>query len=119
MNEVYIVFVYGTLKTGCRPKTIVKGKLRDNGSYPSIKLQHKIGDKDSNADRIEVEICEVTKDQLAYWDRYEGVHRGLYNRVEVMAENNQVGYIYVGNESWLHADRKVLPDCDGIVRWRR
>lgn len=109
------IFVYGTLKNGARKTDLVKGKLYSLGSFPAIDLN---GD-----DLIEVEIVDnVNKTLLAYWDNYEGYVPGsknnLYERVEIVTNNGETGYIYeFSDKNRLKSFPVVNPDADNIVKW--
>ena len=84
-SEVYLVFVYGSLKRGCElheyvadqrfigvAKTVPAYELYDCGSYPAMVRS----DRDGNA--VAGEVYEVTPQRLAVLDEVEGVSQNLY-----------------------------------------
>ena len=85
-----LLFVYGTLKRGCRnhrhlagqtfvatARTVPGYRLFDLGGYPGLVALA--------SDRTEVlgEVWSVAPAALAKLDRFEGVHEGLYRRAPV------------------------------------
>jgi len=76
-----LLFVYGTLKPiarrrGGRPAH-VWGRMWDNGSYPAIRLT-----EPGDGYRIAGLVFHVNGDDLAAFDRIEGVAHGWYRRVK-------------------------------------
>ena len=96
------VFVYGTLKENREDTHEVNAEMWSVGSFPCVKLQGK--------SYIPGQILNVTDEELASLDRYEGVP-SLYTRQEVMAfdkntrQNSQKCWIY----EW-------ATDTDGLER---
>lgn len=81
------LFVYGTLKTGCRnhhhlagqtflgaARTVPGFRLFDLGGYPGIAARAE------DAGGVIGEVWEVDADCLRKLDRFEGVDDGLYRR---------------------------------------
>jgi len=90
----HLIFVYGTLKRGCRnhhhlagqkfigaARTVPGFTLYDLGGYPGL-VPHA-------ADRAGVsgEIWSVDADALRRLDAFEGVHEGLYRRAPLALQD--------------------------------
>lgn len=96
MNKV---FVYGTLRAKGKDAThYLDGYTMYNaGPYPYL-LENKDYDCPN---QVRGEVKEVSDLELAHMDIYEGVDKGLYDRVEVPVfdmENNELDFVwlYVG-----------------------
>lgn len=75
---IHRVFVYGTLRQSQKSTHILKGyRLWDLGPFPCITKE---------PGTVHGNIIRVDDARLAELDRIEGVRRGFYNRVEVVAE---------------------------------
>jgi gamma-glutamylcyclotransferase (GGCT)/AIG2-like uncharacterized protein YtfP len=85
----HLLFVYGTLKRGCRNHRHIAGQdfvgaartatgchLVDLGGYPGI-----VANGDSG--EVEGEVWRVDADALRRLDAFEGVHEGLYRRARI------------------------------------
>jgi gamma-glutamylaminecyclotransferase len=113
------VFVYGTLTDPDRVEAVLRsvpnadyelgstavleGLDRVEGEYPTL----------APGDRTEGRLLSVDERGLEALDRYEGVDRGLYERVAVPREdsNSEAVWIYVGDPDRLGvAERVDWPD---------
>jgi len=90
-----LLFVYGTLKPiarqrGGRPAH-VWGRMWENGSYPAIRLT-----EPGDGYLIAGLVFGVTDDDLAEFDRREGVAHGWYRRVKEGTTEGEVVRVYEG-----------------------
>lgn len=99
------VFVYGTLKRGCKNHRQMAGqvyvgdartapgyRLYDLGDYPGM-----IADA-ADKEGVTGELWSVTQDALARLDDFEGVDEGLYRRAPVVLlppQDGVVAYTYL------------------------
>jgi len=112
------IFVYGTLKKGCRADFLLKYsnyignistkpfyRLYTNGTYPCMK-------KDEIGKSIEGELYSVSINTLKHLSSYEGVDDGLFslsvldidltslsNNEKIVDSDLCLGYLYLGDIS--------------------
>lgn len=117
------VFVYGTLTDPDRVEAVLRsvpnadyelgstavleGLHRVEGEYPTL----------APGDRIEGRLLSVDERGLEALDRYEGVDRGLYERIPVPREDPDAGevWVYVGDPNRLGvAERVDWPDGSSL-----
>ncbi|MFU8866546.1 gamma-glutamylcyclotransferase family protein [Natronococcus sp.] len=117
------VFVYGTLTDPDRveavlrsvpnaaselgPAAVLEGLRRVEGEYPTL----------APGDRTEGRLLSVDERGLEALDRYEGVDRGLYERIAVPREDSDAGdcWIYVGDPDRLGVEERVdWPDGSSL-----
>ncbi|NKE35422.1 gamma-glutamylcyclotransferase [Natronococcus sp. JC468] len=108
------VFVYGTLTDPDRVEAVLRsvpnasyelgatavleGLCRVEGEYPTL----------APGGRTEGRLLSVDESGLEALDRYEGVDRGLYERIAVPHEDADADcWIYVGDPDRLGADGRV------------
>ena len=117
------VFVYGTLTDPDRVEAVLRsvpnaeyelgstavleGLHRVEGEYPTL----------APGDRIEGRLLSVDERGLEALDRYEGVDRGLYERIPVSREDPDADeiWVYVGDPVRLGvAERVNWPDGSSL-----
>ncbi|WP_293032112.1 gamma-glutamylcyclotransferase [Natronococcus sp.] len=122
MRSSETVFVYGTLTDPDRVETVLRsvpnadyelgstavleGLHRVEGEYPTL----------APGDRIQGRLLSVDERGLEALDRYEGVDRGLYERIPVPREDDDGDcWIYVGDPDRLGvAERVDWPDGSSL-----
>ncbi len=110
------IFVYGTLRRGggadaflaaCRflRAATVRGTLYDLGDYPALTLD--------GSDQVHGEIWSCTPETLMILDSYEGVAEGLFERLRVAVDDEQVWTYVAGHalRTALDPDRILRPAC--------
>ena len=114
MEEKHIVFVYGTLKKGCRLNYMLNTStyLGEAVTINKYKLHHISGlpmlEKEVEEDYITGDVYEVNDKVLQILDKVEGVP-DLYVREEiyVMTENLFLkAYVYFINQKVLETEKK-------------
>jgi gamma-glutamylaminecyclotransferase len=108
------VFVYGTLTDPDRVETVLghvpdarydleesavlEGLRRIEGEYPTL----------APSGRVEGRLLAVDEAGLEALDRYEGVDRGLYERLAVpQSDESDDVWVYVGDPERLGVDERV------------
>ena len=98
-----LLFVYGTLRKDAIDPTeyyLPSYVMRDAGKFPFIEYEDDRYDIDVVGQIIRVD----TEEDLAWYDRYEGVASGLYTRERVTVvdeDSNQVDVqVYVKGPAW-------------------
>lgn len=118
------LFAYGTLKPiarqrGGRPAH-VWGRMWDNGSYPAIRLT-----EPGDGHLVAGLVFEVRDDDLAEFDRMEGVAHGWYRRVRVTTVEGEEVWVYEGKRclsslnSTASTWRPVPSSWSRVVAWMR
>lgn len=113
------VFVYGTLKRGCKNHRQIAGqtyvgdartapgyRLYDLGDYPGMVVDP------SDTEGVVGELWSVTPEALARLDDFEGVEEGLYRRAPVVLlppRDDVVAYTYLYAKDL--AGRPALGPC--------
>ena len=99
------IAVYGTLRTGSENTGVVeKSSLVYPGheSFPAI-IQNEKGSG------TVVEIHDVSEDDLARYDLYEGISSGLYRRVKVKVsmddDSEEEAWLYVAGDEMLQRSK--------------
>ncbi|MBN1460047.1 MAG: gamma-glutamylcyclotransferase [Armatimonadetes bacterium] len=114
------LFVYGTLKPVARERggrpAHVWGRMWENGSHPAIRLT-----KPGDGYRIAGLVFEVADDDLAEFDRIEGVVRCWYRRARVMTVEGETVWVYEGARYPDDPDRwrERVPGEDHAVAWQQ
>lgn len=90
-QELFPVFVYGTLRQTNITDRTIQGELWDLGAFPAAV---NVGEGES---LIHGEILWVTQPQLKRLDEYEGVGRGLYRRVSTVTNKGEDVFVYEWN----------------------
>jgi gamma-glutamylcyclotransferase (GGCT)/AIG2-like uncharacterized protein YtfP len=118
-----LLFVYGTLmpmarERGDRPAR-VHGTLWDSGACPAVVLGEAEGPMVAGL------VFEVTTEDLARLDAYEGVRQGWYRRVRVITVEGEEVWVYEGAACLRDGGRvragwvRVPVDQSGVAEWVR
>ena len=118
-----LLFVYGTLmpmarERGGRPAR-VHGTLWDSGAYPAVALG------EAGGPMVAGLVFEVSADDLARLDHYEGAEHGWCRRVRVMTVESDQVWVYegagcLGDGSAMRAGAVRVPsDGSGTARLGR
>lgn len=129
-----LVFVYGTLKSGCHGagKFVSKGHTHDtfvlfDGGFPMV------GPKDAKAvsdikprfyAKVKGEVYSVDERGLQYLDHYEG-YPSHYNRIQIPVSldtgSDVKAWMYIGSEESLRHRKKyaspIFPDENDQAEW--
>ena len=118
-----LLFVYGTLmpmarERGGRPAR-VHGTLWDSGAYPAVALG------EAGGPAVAGLVFEVSAEDLARLDAYEGIEHSWYRRVRVMTVEGDQVWMYEGagclgdgnavRAGWAH----VPAGESGVAAWCR
>lgn len=122
-----LLFVYGTLKKGCKnhrvlngiplkAKAITNGELINLGPFPGFTPMP----ANSNRNPVQGELYEVTDDQLRRFDRFEGVP-SLYFRQEIPVIDetglHEMAYVYVVTQATIknfNAEGRIIPSGEWV-----